>query len=140
MPPFPKGVSGNPKGKPKGAKNWRTKVREQLETSAPIIIQDLISRAPKNLKIALFLVDKSLPAASHRALPIASPIVLTGTPADRADQITQALAAGVLSLDESAALLGALSTASTIRSNEELADRLDRVEKLLAKGKIDYVE
>lgn len=30
LKPFPKGVSGNPKGRPKGSKNWSTIVRDLL--------------------------------------------------------------------------------------------------------------
>lgn len=32
LTPFPKGVSGNPKGKPKGAKSFSTRVKEMLSS------------------------------------------------------------------------------------------------------------
>lgn len=129
---FQKGVSGNPKGKPKGTKHWRTKVREQLETAAPEIIADLISRAPKNLKVALFITDKVLPPASNRAVPILPALSLTGTPGDKADQIADALAGGRITIEESAAMLSALATAAAIRQASDTATRLAAVEKMLA--------
>ena len=129
---FQKGVSGNPKGKPNGTKHWRTKVREQLETAAPDIIADLIARAPKNLKVALFITDKVLPPASNRAVPILPAIILTGSPGDKADQVADALAGGKLTIEEAGAMLDALATAANIRQASDTATRLTAVEKLLA--------
>lgn len=49
-PPFPKGVSGNPKGYPKGKKNRRTIYREMLECAALEALKKQAGAAGKGAK------------------------------------------------------------------------------------------
>jgi len=129
---FKPGQSGNPKGSAKGRKDWRTALRGKLEAAAPAIIDDLIARATEDLRIALFIANKVLPDATHKASPITTPLGLKGTPAEQADQVTGALAGGKISLDESHALMTALGGAAAIRTNSELTQRLESLERTLA--------
>lgn len=127
---FQKGQSGNPRGRPKGSKDWRAQVRAKLEGVAPELVDDLLRHAGKNLRVKLFLADKILPPA--RSAPIGVDLKLTGSPADRADAVVDALASGRLTLEEAKALLDALGAAQAIREANAIAERLEALERQLA--------
>ena len=60
---FEKGKSGNPKGKPKGAKDKRTELRALLEPHAPALIQKAVDMALAGDTVALKLcLDRIIPS------------------------------------------------------------------------------
>ncbi len=74
---LPKGVSGNPKGKPKGTKNRRTIARESKMAAQPglmpldFCLQILRAKPGEyNLKDRMWAADKALPYI-HKKMPIA---------------------------------------------------------------------
>jgi len=61
---FKPGQSGNPKGKPKGAKDRRTRFREMIEPHAPELVKKVIQLALSGNKDMLrLLVDRLIPPA-----------------------------------------------------------------------------
>ncbi len=135
-----KGESGNPAGKPKGAVSRQTKARLELESiqsalrteldnNAKDILNAMIFRAvkAKNVQAGMALLSRLLPASA----PIC-PVVLEGTPAERADMVLTELAAGRITEAAAKALLDGLATAAAIRTASDTATRLESLEKTLA--------
>ncbi len=71
MPPrqgrFQKGRSGNPKGRPKKAKGFRTIVHQQLETPVEVRINGRVTKISKREAIIAQLVNKAATGDSHSA-------------------------------------------------------------------------
>lgn len=70
-PAWQKGKSGNPLGKPKGAKNKATLVQEAIKQEAegllikhlPAVVEEVINQAKKgNMMAAKMLLDRAIPA------------------------------------------------------------------------------
>src|SRR5579859_5821986 len=66
--PFPPGVSGNPKGRPKGSRNKATLIAQALRDSeAKALVRPLVERALKGDRPALrACVDRLLPRRRDR--------------------------------------------------------------------------
>jgi Family of unknown function (DUF5681) len=73
--PFVKGCSGNPQGRPKGARNAATILAEQLlEGEAEALIRKLIAKAKRGNMAALRLcIDRIVPPRRERPLNINLP-------------------------------------------------------------------
>ena len=56
---FPKGKSGNPKGRPKGVKNFMTEIREELNARIPITENGKRKKITKRKAVAKQLVNKA---------------------------------------------------------------------------------
>jgi Family of unknown function (DUF5681) len=65
---FAKGRSGNPKGRPKGAKNFRTEIQEELDTRVPITVCGKPRRITMRKAVAKQLVTKAA-AGDLKAMP-----------------------------------------------------------------------
>src|SRR5919202_1425186 len=81
---WPKGQSGNPAGRPKGAKNKTTLLAEQLEADGEPLLERRLARALEGDSVALrFCLARLLPPAKHRPVSFELP-ALTGAPAQDA--------------------------------------------------------
>ena len=140
MAKFLPGQSGNPKGKPKGAVSRQTRARVELESIQATLRSELDKNAADILNAMIYRAVKTrnVPAGMallSRLLPPSAPIIpvsMEGTPAEQADQIVSALAAGRVTADDAKVLLDALATAANIRNSSDTATRLAAVEKMLA--------
>ena len=131
MSKFAKGQSGNLAGRPPGSKSFQTQLRAALEEHGPEILEKLIERAKKGEPTSgRFLIERLLPAM--KSAPVQVPLRLEGSPVEQAEQIKNALAEGLLTLDEARTLLDALQTVEVVRVASELADRVSRTEAKLA--------
>jgi hypothetical protein len=65
---FRKGQSGNPKGRPKGAKSFATEVQEELDARVPITENGKSLKITKRKAVAKQLVNKSA-AGDFKAMP-----------------------------------------------------------------------
>lgn len=74
---FKKGASGNPKGKPKGAKHKASLLAEKLfENDIEMVCNQVISQAKEgNLIAAKIILDRILPARKDRLINIDLPLV-----------------------------------------------------------------
>jgi len=82
---FQPGRSGNPKGRPKGSKNFRTALADELSSTVPVTEQGKRRKLTKRSVIAKQMVNAAL-AGELKILPM----ILN---ADRADEQKQAIAA-----------------------------------------------
>jgi uncharacterized membrane-anchored protein len=131
MSKFVKGESGNPAGRPPGSKSFQAQLRAALEEHGEEILEKLIERAKKGESTSgRFLIERLMPAM--KSAPVQVPLRLEGSPVDQAAQIKNALAEGLLALDEARALLDALRTVEVVKAASELPDRIKEIEDRLA--------
>lgn len=110
--PFPKGVSGNPKGRPKGSKHRATVLAEALlHGQAEAVIQALVDRALGGDPVCMRLVvERLIPPVRERAveLPIPSDLGAAGA-LEEAERVTiREMAAGRLTPTEAATVMGVI--------------------------------
>lgn len=130
--PFKKGVSGNPAGKPPGARNRTTlAVQELLNGEAEKLTRKCVELALKGDSTALRLCMERL-AAPPKDRPIDFPI----PPATTAREINLALAkvaeavgAGTLTPGEGNSLAALLEVHRRGIETADLEDRIERLEK-----------
>jgi Family of unknown function (DUF5681) len=133
---FRKGQSGNPAGKPKGARNHATRAIEaMLGGEAEKLTRTAIDLALAGDTVALRLCfDRLIPVRRERAIEFALPPIRT--PADvvtAMDALAQGVARGELYPTEANALAGLVASAARAIEVSEIADRLDRLEATVAK-------
>lgn len=105
--PFPKGVSGNPAGKPKGVRNRATLAAEALlDGEAEALTRKAVELALAGDGLALRLcLDRILPPRKDRPVTFAlPPLVVAADAAQAMAAIAAAVAAGRLTPSEAAEL------------------------------------
>lgn len=135
MAQFKKGQSGNPAGKPKGAQNWHSKVRQQIEAVVPDLIENLIELAKAGDVQALkLLLDKVLPNIKPQAAAISLPLTATDE-VGRAREVFQAMVQGELSPDQSTELIGSLLAIVKVKEFADIEQRIMTLEELVTGSK-----
>lgn len=126
MATYRPGQSGNPKGKPPGS-NKTQKIRNQLMTAVPGILQALCDQAMNGDAIAARLIlERTLPALRPETrAPI--PTVPTDP-----DGIVAAVASGQLTPDQADCLMAVLLAQARIRETAEIVARLENIERAVA--------
>ncbi len=128
---FPKGQSGNPSGRPPGARNRTTVAAEALlEGEAEALTRKAIDLALAGDTAALRLcLDRVVPQRRSRATVVDLP------PIDRAEDLPTAIGAvikeatgGRLLLDDAAALVGMMEAKRRALETTELEERLKALE------------
>lgn len=133
MSKYKKGQSGNPSGKPKGAKDKRTKVRQLLEPYSKELVEKAVQMARDGDTTALKLcLDRLMPPLK----PIDSPLSVTmqgDTVTQKSESVINLLAKGELSPEQATKLLGAMSSHAHIKEMDEFENRLAEIERRLEK-------
>ena len=131
MAKFKPGQSGNPGGKPKGARDKRTVLRSLLEPHADDLAKKAVELALNGDVAALRLcLERLIPPIRGRDEPVnIGP--LRGSLSAQARQITRAIAGGKLIPSEGSSILAALASQAKIHEHEELAERLSILEERL---------
>jgi Family of unknown function (DUF5681) len=140
--PFPKGQSGNPAGRPPGARNHATLAAEVLlEGDAEALTRRAIERALEGDVAALRLcLERVMPRRRSRALafelpPLDGPENLSGA----IGSVLQEVAQGRLLLDEGAALVGMMESQRKAMETIDLESRLRALESQTLAGKLHEV-
>jgi hypothetical protein len=122
------GQSGNPRGRPKGTGEVG-KLRTAIAEALPDILAGLIEKAQAgDVQAARLLLERTLPAVKPTELPMAVP--LQGeTLTDQGRAVLRLLAEGALGPGQAAALLGAIGTLARVVELDELARRIDALER-----------
>lgn len=130
--PWKKGQSGNPSGKPKGCGrlSWfNALIKDQREE----ILLSIVERAKSGNSTAMELV-------ASRMVPVFMPqdehIEIEGfkeaaTRSEKANLINESIASGEITPNQGASLMSSLEKESKINESDELAKRLEELEKKL---------
>jgi len=126
---FKPGISGNPNGRPKD-KTPATILRKSISQDMPEIIKTLVSLAKGgDVQAAKVLLDRICPALKPQAMPISLPT--NGTLTEQGSEIIKATMAGQIPPDIGSQLITALSNQGKLIELQEMAERLQRLEKML---------
>jgi len=134
---WPKGVSGNPAGKPKGTRHKITQAAEALiEGEAEAITRKAIELAKAGDTVALRLVlDRILPLRKGRPVDLDLPAVKQVADLLIAcETITAAMAKGDITPDEAATVVNVIETARRTIETVDLERRLGVLEAREAKS------
>ena len=129
MSKFEKGMSGNPKGRTP-AHITATKVRKSLADDLPDIMNKLVELAKQGDTTAIKLIlDRVCPALKPQAVPISLPVC--DSLAEQGNEIIKATMSGKIPPDIGSQLITALSNQGKLIELQEMAERLQRIEKQL---------
>jgi hypothetical protein len=123
---FKKGQSGNPTGKPKGAKDKRTELRELLKPHAAKLVKKVVDLALAGDVSALRIcIDRIIPPVRENRLSIALPVVkdVAGCTAAQA-KVLQAVTKGDLLPGEAEALSSLIEHQRRGLESHDLAARV----------------
>lgn len=129
MSKFKKGESGNPAGRPAGL-TAASRIRNDLEAALPGILATVIKQATEgDLQAAKILLDKICPNLRPQALPVNVP---TGaTLPETGSHVVDATLNGSIPPDIGSMLIRSLAEQGKLIELQDMADRLQRLEKLL---------
>ena len=127
---FPKGKSGNPRGRPPGRPDKRAAWRAELGDALPAILARLVEAAKAgDVQAAALILSRVAPPVRPQREPVELPALAKArTLGEQARAILAAVAAGELSSDQAAELLAAVANAASAIETDELARRLDALE------------
>lgn len=137
MATFKKGQSGNPAGKPKGAKDRRTELRELLKPHAAKLVKKVVTLALAGDTTALRIcIDRLIPPIREQALRIALPVVKDVAGCTEAQaEVLRAVTAGELMPGEAEALSGLIEHQRRGLESSDHEKRMRAIEeKLNIKG------
>ncbi|WP_434108015.1 DUF5681 domain-containing protein [Paraburkholderia caffeinilytica] len=125
---FKKGESGNPAGKPRGAKDKRTELRELLQPHAAKLVEKAVELALSGDTTALRIcLERCMPAIKTKDAPI-SISGLTGSLAEQGQAVLSAMAGGEITPDEANSVLAAIAAQVRIVEVDELEKRIAALE------------
>ena len=126
---FKPGQTGNPNGRPKD-KTPATLLRKSIAEAMPEIISTLIEQAKNgDTAAAKVLLDRCCPSLKPQAQPICLPV--NGTLAEQGGEVIKATLSGQIPPDIGSQLITALAAQSKIIEQQEVIERLQRIEKQL---------
>jgi len=121
--PFEPGQSGNPKGRPPGAKDRRAELREKLRSHAPELIQKTVTLALEGDTTALkILWDRMLPVLKPASEPVPLPMVGESL-LDQGKEVLQGVQEGRLTVEEALEALTVLKAYGNLTSPEWLLEK-----------------
>ena len=130
--PFQPGQSGNPQGRPRGARNRTTRAIESLlEGEAEALTRKVIEKAKEGDMSALRLcLDRLAPVRKGRPVEIDLPSITNAADlAHAGGMVTRHLADGTISPEEAQAVMGTLDTALRLFEAGELEARIAALEE-----------
>lgn len=128
---FKPGQSGNPAGKPKGARNHATRaILKLIEGGAEEITRTVLDAAKGgDMGAARFILERIVPAAKERPVSVALPDVTSAAGiADAQAAILQAVASGDLLPGEGNVLAGIVEARRKALETLELEQRISALE------------
>lgn len=126
---FKPGQSGNPAGRPKD-KTPATLLRKSIADDMPDIVKTLVELAKGgDVQAAKVLLDRICPPLRPQALPVQ--IETGATLPETGGNVVTATLSGSVPPDVGAMLIRALAEQGKLIELQEMADRLQRLEKLL---------
>ncbi len=128
MARFEKGQSGNPKGRPKGVPDKRSKYRAELQKHADELITSVVEQALTGDTAAMRIcIDRIVPTLKATGSTIN--IRLSGDLSDKGSQVLAAMSEGKLSPEEGNSLLASLQAQARLIESDELVERVEKLER-----------
>jgi hypothetical protein len=132
--PWQPGQSGNPAGRPKGTKNKKTILREQIEQFGPELMEIIkgAARGGENrspdMSAALALLARLEPVMRQRGEIVEFELDTTLSLSKQCEQVIKAVAAGEVTVEEGKQITDSLRQLAEIRALEgEGGDKAERV-------------
>jgi dihydrodipicolinate synthase/N-acetylneuraminate lyase len=126
------GQCGNPKGRPKGARDRRSNLRYGLLKEVPDILKTLAAAAKGgDIQAAKLILERTLPALKSAAEPLTLPA--PETLAGQGRVVMEAVASGEITPDEALKLMQAVGAQLRIVEAEEMAKRIEALEQALSR-------
>lgn len=134
MSKFQKGISGNPKGRTP-AHLTAAKLRKSIADELPDILSKLIDLAKAgDVQAIKILLDRVCPAIKPQAVPICLPV--SDSLAEQGNEIIKATMTGQIPPDIGSQLITALANQAKIIEQQEIIERLQRIERQLETRKL----
>ena len=123
---WPKGKSGNPRGRPANAMAER--FRKAVEPRLDEVIKAMVEAAAKgDTAAAKLLLDRAMPPFKPAAMPTAFPLE-GDTLAERAEAVLSAVAAGTLAPTDGKGLIDAMSALARLIELDDIERRIAALE------------
>lgn len=138
--PFPKGVSGNPAGRPRGARNKASVLAQKLmEDQTEAVVNAVIAAAlGGDMTACKLIVERLVPPAKERPIKadLQIPTTLTAANAGKVfSQIFRAVSKGGLQPGEGKALVEMMQAYLQAHEYAELAERIEELEQTTPRGR-----
>jgi len=126
---FEKGVSGNPKGRPKESSKQRA-MRAQIQGAMPDVIEKLIESALNGDSMAAkLLLDKVLINAKPEAEKFTKGLTRGNlTPTETAKHVLNSMMNGLVTIEQGQAVMGTVANYCKIVESDELLVRIAALE------------
>lgn len=130
MAKFQKGQSGNPAGKPRGAKDKRTALRELLRPHAEELVTRVVELAKMGDMSAMRIcIDRIMPPVKEDPIQVALPKISGPEDCTRAQAaVLNAVTAGDMLPSEGQALASLIDSQRRAYETTELTRRLEEIE------------
>ncbi len=123
------GPSPNPKGRPPGVLDRRTKVTQALADDAPAIVRVVIEAALEgDMQAASLVLSRVAPTLRSQSQVVTFDFDASAPATRQVEQVLVAIASGEVSPDIGKQIIEAISALSQIRAVEELEQRIIELE------------
>lgn len=128
-PNWKKGVSGNPKGRPKGRVDRRYKVTKMLEDDADKVVRVIIDAALEgDVHAASLVLSRIAPVIKAQAEKVNFDFDATAPMTEQVQAVLQGIANGELSPDTGKQIIEAIASLAGVKAMDELEQRLAALE------------
>lgn len=132
MPRYVKGQSGNPAGRPKGAKNKREKILEMLSLRQESLFERALSMAESgDPKIMSIMLERILPPKPRDSQLPEYIEKISGSPTEQADKVLDLIYDKEITPSAGNTLLDAIQTRTSVAQVDDLVKRVAKLEELL---------
>lgn len=122
---WPKGVSGNPAGRPKGSVSKRDRIAQALNDDGPQVARVVVDAAlGGDMTAAGLVLSRLLPPMRAQAERVQFELSPEVPLSAQAQEILQAVAEGKLDADTARILIGCIQSVAGIKATEELEQRI----------------
>ena len=137
---FEKGQSGNPDGRPAGARNKRTLIQEALEKvyddgEAGFWLAVTQSAKEGDSAAVMMLAARLVPPLKAMDLPIILSGLEYGTLTEKANKIINSMGNGLISPGEATSMVNAITALCRVQEIDAMATRLITIERILKERK-----
>ena len=125
------GPSPNPRGRPRGVKDKRTRINQQLLDATSEIATKVIEAAKEgDLQAAGLVFGRVLPALTSQNEKVKFNLNVDAPLTTQVEQVLVAMADGKLSADVAKQIIETISTLGTIRQLDEFETRIRQLESI----------